>query len=397
MKIAAIIENNINAGGGFTMSVEILLMIQNIAKRNKFDFIVLNYLKKNSQILTVLGIEHINVRDNIFDKFFAFINYSLAGMYIQRILKYKTYLEKILIKKKVDLVIFTTPSPKPLYLQKINYGTTVYDICNRDFPEFSEVREFNIFKLREILVANTIGQAVFIITESEELKNKINAIFNKDKERIVVIPNGPSPFLNVKYSAFDEKFFFENNNISLPYFFYPAQFWEHKNHIRILQAVKKIALSGKSVQFVFCGNDKGNLSFLKKKISELELNNYIKILGFVNNDELKILYKNCKAVVMPTYFGPTNIPPLDTWHSRVPLIYSKHLVAQAGEAALLVDVDSTEDVVEAINKIDDIDIVKELIKNGDKMITKNIDERLKAEDNLEKKILRFKKIKETWS
>jgi hypothetical protein len=64
---------------------------------------------------------------------------------------------------------------------------------------------------------------------------------------------------------------------------------------------------------------------------------------------------------------------------------------------LLVDVNSTEDVVEAINKIDDIDIVKELIKNGDKMITKNIDERLKAEDNLEKKILRFKKIKETWS
>jgi glycosyltransferase involved in cell wall biosynthesis len=397
MKIAAIIENNINTGGGFTMSVEILLMIQNIAKRNKFDFIVLNYVKENSQILTALGVEHINLRDNIFDKFFAFVNYSLAGMYMQRILKYKTYLEKILIKKKVDLVIFTTPSPKPLYLQKINYGTTVYDICHRDFPEFSEVREFNIFKLREILLTNTLGQAVFIITESEELKNKINGIFYKDKERIVVIPNGPSPFLNVKYPTFDENFFFKNNNINLPYFFYPAQFWAHKNHIRILQAVKKIVLSGKSVQFVFCGNDKGNLSFLKKKINELELNNYIKVLGFVKNHELKILYKNCKAVVMPTYFGPTNIPPLDAWHSRVPLIYSKHLVAQAGEAALLVDVDSTEDVVEAINKIDDIDIVNELIKKGDKMITKNIDERLKAENNLEKKILRFKKIKETWS
>ena len=46
MKIAAIIENNINTGGGFTMSVEILLMIQNIAKRNKFVFIVLNYVKE---------------------------------------------------------------------------------------------------------------------------------------------------------------------------------------------------------------------------------------------------------------------------------------------------------------------------------------------------------------
>jgi glycosyltransferase involved in cell wall biosynthesis len=318
-------------------------------------------------------------------------------MCLQRILKYKSYLEKILIKKKIDLVIFTTPSPKPFYLQKINYATTVYDICHRDFPEFSEVREFNIFKLREILLINTIGQAVFIITESEELKNKINANFYKDKERIVAIPNGPSPFLNIKYSETDEKIFFKNNNINLSYFFYPAQFWEHKNHIRILQAIKKITLSGQNLQFVFCGNDKGNLSFLKQKINELELNNYIRILGFVKNYELKILYKNCKAVVMPTYFGPTNIPPLDAWHSRVPLIYSKHLASQTENAALLVDVDSSEDLVDAINKIDDIDIVNELIKNGDKMIKKNIDERLKAENDFEKKLLRFKKMKETWS
>ena len=79
MRIAAIIENNINAGGGFTMSVEILLMVQKIAKKNKFDFIVLNYLKENSQILTALGIGHINLRDNIFDKFFAFINPKKAA------------------------------------------------------------------------------------------------------------------------------------------------------------------------------------------------------------------------------------------------------------------------------------------------------------------------------
>lgn len=397
MRIAAIIENNINAGGGFTMSVEILLMIQKISKKNKFDFIVFNYLKENSQILSELGIGHINLKDNVFDKFFAFINYSLAGMYMQRLLKHKSFLEKVLIKKKIDLVIFTTPSPKPIYLQKINYAITVYDVCHLDFPEFSEVREFNIFKLREILLANTIGPAIFVITESKELKNKINSIFYKDNDRIVVIPNGPSPFLNSEYSESEQKLFFKNNNINLPYFFYPAQFWEHKNHIRILQAVKEITLSGKNLQFVFCGNDKGNLSFLKKKINEFKLNNYIKILGFVKNYELNILYKNCKAVVMPTYFGPTNIPPLDAWYSRVPLIYSKHLASQAGNASLLVNVDSKKDLVNAINQIENNGVVEELIKNGDKMIIKNTKDRLNAENNLEEKLLRFKKIKETWS
>ena len=397
MKIAAIIENNIKVGGGFSMSVEILRMLQDLAKKNKYEFLVLNYEKNNSEIFATLGIDHVNLKDNIFDKFFAFLNYSLLGMYFQKILKYKTNLENILIKNKVDLTIFVTPSSKPLYLQKTNYATTVFDICHRDFPEFSEVRAFNIFKLREVLLINTIGQAVFVITESEELKNKIHINFDKDKDRIIAIPNGPSPFLNTEYSELDKKYFFEENNINFPYFFYPAQFWEHKNHIRILHAVKKIVKTGKNIQFIFCGSDKGNLPFLKKKIEELELNKNIKILDFVKNRELKILYKNCKAVVMPTYFGPTNIPPLDAWHCRVPLIYSKHLRAQTGDGALLVDVDSSDDLVEAINKIDNPDVVNELIAKGDNMLKNILNEKKIASSILEEKILKFKKMKETWS
>ena len=91
MKIAAIIENDINVGGGFTMSVEILEILKDIAKKNKFDFLVLNYGKNNSQVLATLGIDHVNLKDRILDKFFAFLNYSLFGMYFQRILKYKSY------------------------------------------------------------------------------------------------------------------------------------------------------------------------------------------------------------------------------------------------------------------------------------------------------------------
>jgi glycosyltransferase involved in cell wall biosynthesis len=397
MKIAAIIENNIKVGGGFTMSVDLVRVIQDIAKKNKYDFLVFNYEKNNSEILTTLGIDHVNLKDSIFDKFFAFLNYSLLGMYFQKILKFKTNLENTLIKNNVDLTIFVTPSPKSLYLQKTNYAITVYDICHRDFPEFSEVRSFNIFKLREVLLINIIGQAVFVITESEELKDKININFDKDKNRIIAIPNGPSPFLNTEYSELDKKYFFEKNNINFPYFFYPAQFWEHKNHIRILQAVKKIVKTGKNIQFIFCGSDKGNLSFLKKKINELEINNNIKILDFVNNCELKILYKNCKAVVMPTYFGPTNIPPLDAWQCNVPLIYSKHLRAQAGDGALLVEVDSVDDLVEAINKIDNPDVVNELIVKGDNMLKNILNKRKLASSILEEKILKFEKIKETWS
>ena len=397
MKIAAIIENNIEVGGGFTMSVEILLLLQKISRKNKINFIVLNYHKENSKLLSSLDIKHINIKESFFDKFFAFINYSLVGMYFQRILKYKTFLEKKLLMNKVDLAIFVTPSPKPFYLQKLNYVTTVYDICHRDFPEFSEVREFNIYNLREVLLKSTIGQSVFLITESEELKNKLNKQFHKDNNRIVSVPNGPSPFLNIDYTESEKTFFFNKNNIDYEYFFYPAQFWEHKNHIRILQTVKKIIEKRKKIHFIFCGKDKGNLKFLKGKIEEFKLNNFIKILNFVENRELKILYDNCKAVVMPTYFGPTNIPPLDAWYSQVPLIYSKHLASQAGDAALLVDTGSVQDLYDALNKIEDPNVVSELVKKGDRILHLNGENRKKAELELESKILQFQIKKETWS
>ena len=163
-----------------------------------------------------------------------------------------------------------------------------------------------------------------------------------------------------------------------------------------MQSIKKIASSGNKIQFVFCGNDKGNLIFLKKKIDEYKINKYVKIFSFVKNSELKILYKNCKAVVMPTYFGPTNIPPLDAWYFKKPLIYSKHLVNQVKDAALLVDPNSVDELVEALKKINNKKIANKLIKNGIKMLANTYTDRALGEKNLEKALLQFDKIKETW-
>ena len=41
---------------------------------------------------------------------------------------------------------------------------------------------------------------------------------------------------------------------------------------------------------------------------KFDLEEQVYFLDFVNNDDLFHLYKNSKALLMPTYFGPTNIP-----------------------------------------------------------------------------------------
>jgi len=48
-----------------------------------------------------------------------------------------------------------------------------------------------------------------------------------------------------------------------------------------------------------------------ESLDKYGLQNHFHILGYVTNDELVSLYKNAKALVFPSFFGPTNIPPLE--------------------------------------------------------------------------------------
>ena len=105
MKIAAIIENKISAGGGFAMSVDLILSLKKASQNHGHEIIVFNYHKENSKILESLGLKFVNIRENIFDKTFAFLNYTLLGSFFQSKFKFHTFFEKNLIKQKKKQVM----------------------------------------------------------------------------------------------------------------------------------------------------------------------------------------------------------------------------------------------------------------------------------------------------
>ena len=41
---------------------------------------------------------------------------------------------------------------------------------------------------------------------------------------------------------------------------------------------------------------------------KFNLENQVRFAGFVSSEEINYLYSQAFALVMPTYFGPTNIP-----------------------------------------------------------------------------------------
>src|ERR1043166_2005499 len=100
------------------------------------------------------------------------------------------------------------------------------------------------------------------------------------------------------------------SGISGQFLLYPAQFWPHKNHLRLLQAAKLLhERHGWDGTVVCCGSDKGNIGYLQQRAKALGIQHKVHFLGFVKRSELLALYRGAFALCFPSYFGPDNLPP----------------------------------------------------------------------------------------
>lgn len=276
-------------------------------------------------------------------------------------------MEEFLIRNDIDLIYFLTPSNKAKELIDIPYVMTVWDLCHRDFNEFPEVRDNFEFEKREDKYNTLLKKAIKVTTDSELGKKNICFRYGIDESRVQILKFLPRTTYNDVYINIKEKY-----NISNDYIYYPAQFWAHKNHIYILKALKLLKEKYQLIiDAVFTGTDYGNLKYILNKAQEFGINEQIHYLGFVEDEEIHNLYKQSIALVMPTYFGPTNIPPLEAFSLNVPVCYSnlEGLREQVGEAAFLMNLKDPNSLVEHLLTIlNDKNIVNQKILLGQEII-----------------------------
>ncbi len=363
---------------------------------NRFNFEVFTTHKANIISLEQLGIKAVTIKLSIIDQFLAIFAQNTIWQVVQRKLKLIGPLENKLLQHGCDVVYYVTPGYLCSGMQKLNYINTVWDLCHRETPEFPEVRSFNTFFIRDNYYKFNFGPALATLTDSTHLADMAAQFYGIDRNRFITMPFSPAPFLDRKHAASNDKVFYKYK-IDAGYFYYPAQFWAHKNHIRILQALKilrdeKLWLP----TVVFSGRDYGNLAHIKKYIQDNKLESQVKILGFVPSEDMRALYENAMAVVMPTYFGPTNLPPLEAWLLNVPLIYSVQFTEQVGNAALLVDPDSATELASAMQLCAKHEIRERLVIAGQQRITDIEQQRINAEASLCLLLEKFAVRRQCW-
>ena len=296
------------------------------------------------------------------------------------------------LSHKIDLMIYPTSNPLS-FKTMIPYIFTVHDLNHRIYKEFPEVSAPEEWKGREYNFKNGIGNATLVLVDSEIGKEDILRFYPKE-----AVPTNKIKVLPFLYADYIREYP-ENNNekvrklYKLPkdYLFYPAQFWPHKNHIRIIKALSRIkSVFNINIPLVLCGTykdvlQKKTFDTIMYEAKKLKLSQNIYYIGYVEDIYMPSLYKYAKALIMPTFFGPTNIPILEAWRLKCPVITSniRGIKEQVGNAALLVNPRSANSIAKSIRQIWlDENLRKSLIKLGLERLAiyadKDYNSRLKA-------------------
>lgn len=274
----------------------------------------------------------------------------------------------ILAKCRVDLMLFpVTVLDSSLCNRK--HVFFLADIAHVFYPHFPEVSAGGELRRRDILFNYGLANADQIVVESEQLRQDIAKYYRADVDKTAVIYQAvPKAFgapVDLAASKEDEAGF--SRGLPREYIFYPAQLWEHKNHKNLLYALKLVREEMPDLELVLTGSRKEGDERLFALIEELGVKDQVKYLGYVEDRFMPLLYKQARALVMPTYFGPSNIPTLEAFYYGCPAVISglPGVEEQTGDAALFFDPDSPEDMAGKIMSVlRDESLRKQMVEKG---------------------------------
>lgn len=232
---------------------------------------------------------------------------------------------------------------------------TVYnphDLQHLHYPDFFSPEEI---ARREIVYPAACRAAETIVVASEFVKRDVVQSYGLAEDKVQVIAWSP-PETNLKKLTEDEtQLLSAKYDLPIaPFALYPAMTWEHKNHIRLLEAIALLReRENLRISLVCTGHQNAFWSNIERRMRELRLEEQVKFLGVVSHRELSALYLQAQFVIIPTLFEAASAPLFEAWQHKTAAACSSvtSLPEQAADAALLFNPFSVEEIAGALKRM----------------------------------------------
>jgi len=246
-----------------------------------------------------------------------------------------------------------------------------HDLQHRHFPQYFSRRD-RLY--RDIVYRTLCDQAAMVAVISSWVKRDVVEQFNLAECKVQVVPLAPVLDAYPEPTADDLDRARTAYGLPEGFVLYPSQTWAHKNHMGLLNALALLRdTKDLKVDLVCSGALNDFFPEVEAHARRLRLEDQVRFVGFVPPVDLQALYRLARAVVIPSKFEAASFPLWDAFLSGVPAACSTvtSLPKQAGDAALLFDPDSPEEMADAIQRLwTDAELRATLVARGESSVSR---------------------------
>ncbi|MDR4509746.1 MAG: glycosyltransferase family 4 protein [Candidatus Brocadiaceae bacterium] len=262
---------------------------------------------------------------------------------------FQTGLIPLIKKTKID-IFWATCNLLPLALpSRVRTLLTVHDLTYLFYPETMAMKNLLAYRL---LQRRSIKTADRIIADSEATARDVKSYFGITPNKMEVLPCGinRSMFLPVCGEELDRKV--KKYGIRHKYLLTVSTLEPRKNLVNVLRSYEALIRNSTiDHDLVIVGARGWKTSFLYKEVRLLGLEERVRFLGYVPEDDLPALYSGADALLFLSLYEGFGLPILEAMACGCPVITShvSSMPEVAGRAAILVNPENIGEISQAVH------------------------------------------------
>tara|TARA_R110002124_G_C8950736_1_gene513297 strand:+ start:193 stop:1341 length:1149 start_codon:yes stop_codon:yes gene_type:complete len=204
------------------------------------------------------------------------------------------------------------------------------------------------------LTNRAIAKAELIVCISDHIRQVVRERYQVSEDRLAVTHLGASEAFQPLDKEESRRFVRDTYGIDRPYFLFSGRWERRKNIVRIIEAFARFRAESKlDMQLVFSGERTWAAQEADTIIRQHGLARDVVDLGKSPMSELPQLYSGAVALAYPSLWEGFGLPIVEAMAAGTPVITSNNSSMKeiGGDAALLVNPESVDDIAAAMNAI----------------------------------------------
>lgn len=262
--------------------------------------------------------------------------------------------------------VFFSPTHYAPRFSPIPVVISIMDLSYIHFPQM--FKKSDLFQLKN-WTSYSVKKAKKILTISRTSKNDIIKEYEIEPRRVVITYPGVK-MKNPKPKAQNPKLLRDKYGIRGEYILFVGTLQPRKNLVRLIEAFSKIT---PEVKLVIVGKKGWLYEEILAAPKKFGVEDRVKFLDFVAEEDLPILYQNALCFVLPSLYEGFGLPILEAMANGCPVVTSNvsSLPEAGGEGALYVNPEDVDDITQKIKLIlEDKKLREELVEKGYKQVKK---------------------------